>query len=142
MEKEQAPANGVSYLDCFKGTDLRRTEIVCMTWIAQTMCGSSLGGLQSCTSSPSTISLHSAYAMQSSTKPPVSPPPTHLISASARLPSGLSGTSPLGSSVCSSRSSLAIAYIQCSRTSRSSSAIARGHDDHLRLPHVCHLALT
>ncbi|KAI9733634.1 MAG: hypothetical protein M1834_003236 [Cirrosporium novae-zelandiae] len=35
---------GTSYLDCFKGTDLRRTEIACLTFAAQVWCGSSLGG--------------------------------------------------------------------------------------------------
>ncbi|KAI5283655.1 hypothetical protein KEM54_001956 [Ascosphaera aggregata] len=30
---------GASYLDCFKGTDLRRTEIVCMIWVIQNLCG-------------------------------------------------------------------------------------------------------
>lgn len=42
LEKEQTA--GVSYFDCFKGTDLRRTEIACMTWMIQTFCGSGLGG--------------------------------------------------------------------------------------------------
>ncbi len=32
-ELEQEITGGASYLDCFKGTDLRRTEIVCMTWV-------------------------------------------------------------------------------------------------------------
>ncbi|ORX34802.1 alpha-glucoside:hydrogen symporter [Kockovaella imperatae] len=31
---------GVSYLDCFKGVDLRRTEIVCVTWACQILTGS------------------------------------------------------------------------------------------------------
>ncbi|KAL7419465.1 hypothetical protein Q5752_006303 [Cryptotrichosporon argae] len=30
---------GASYLDCFKGTDLRRTEIVCMVWAIQNLAG-------------------------------------------------------------------------------------------------------
>lgn len=29
---EQQITEGASYLDCFKGTNLRRTGIVCMTW--------------------------------------------------------------------------------------------------------------
>ena len=32
---------GASYLDCFKGTDLRRTEIVCMAWAIQNLSGNS-----------------------------------------------------------------------------------------------------
>jgi SP family general alpha glucoside:H+ symporter-like MFS transporter len=37
MEKESV--EGVSYLDCFRGTNLRRTEIACMVWAAQVLCG-------------------------------------------------------------------------------------------------------
>ena len=32
---------GTSYADCFKGTDLRRTEIVCLTFMGQILSGSS-----------------------------------------------------------------------------------------------------
>ncbi|KAJ5172678.1 hypothetical protein N7492_005271 [Penicillium capsulatum] len=32
---------GASYFDCFKGTDLRRTEIVCMAWAIQNLSGNS-----------------------------------------------------------------------------------------------------
>ncbi|KAJ9133758.1 Sugar/inositol transporter [Pleurostoma richardsiae] len=35
---------GTSYWDCFKGIDLRRTEIACLAFAAQVWCGSSLGG--------------------------------------------------------------------------------------------------
>jgi SP family general alpha glucoside:H+ symporter-like MFS transporter len=35
---------GVSYMDCFKGNDLRRTEICTMVWCTQALCGSSLTG--------------------------------------------------------------------------------------------------
>ena len=40
-ELEKASSVGTSYLDCFKSTDLRRTEIVCMVWAIQTLCGAS-----------------------------------------------------------------------------------------------------
>ncbi|KAH0277784.1 sugar porter family MFS transporter, partial [Aureobasidium melanogenum] len=40
-ELEKASTEGTSYWDCFKGTDLRRTEIVCVVWGIQTMCGAS-----------------------------------------------------------------------------------------------------
>ncbi|KAI5201300.1 sugar porter family MFS transporter [Aureobasidium subglaciale] len=40
-ELEKASTSGTSYLDCFKGTDRRRTEIVCMVWAVQTLCGAS-----------------------------------------------------------------------------------------------------
>jgi SP family general alpha glucoside:H+ symporter-like MFS transporter len=41
---EQRTENGASYLDCFKGTDLRRTEIACCVWAVQSLCGSGLMG--------------------------------------------------------------------------------------------------
>ncbi|RYP26240.1 hypothetical protein DL768_011805 [Monosporascus sp. mg162] len=43
MEKQVGA--GTKYMDCFRGVDGRRTEIVCMTWVAQTMSGTALGGL-------------------------------------------------------------------------------------------------
>ncbi|KAL6851262.1 hypothetical protein ACO1O0_008390 [Amphichorda felina] len=42
LEKEQTA--GTSYMDLFKGVNLRRTEIVCVTWGIQAMCGSSFMG--------------------------------------------------------------------------------------------------
>ncbi|KAI0513104.1 general alpha-glucoside permease [Xylaria bambusicola] len=44
-EMEKQVASGTTYLDCFKGVNLRRTEIICMTWLAQTLSGTALGGL-------------------------------------------------------------------------------------------------
>lgn len=38
---EKKITKGASYLDCFKGTDLRRTEIVCMVWAIQNLSGNS-----------------------------------------------------------------------------------------------------
>jgi MFS transporter, SP family, general alpha glucoside:H+ symporter len=32
---------GASYLDCFRGVDLRRTEVVCMVWAMQNLSGNS-----------------------------------------------------------------------------------------------------
>lgn len=43
MEKQVS--EGTKYWDCFKGIDLRRTEIVCFIWLAQTMSGTAIGGL-------------------------------------------------------------------------------------------------
>lgn len=43
-ELEKAASEGTSYKDCFKGTDLRRTEIVCCVWMTQTLCGSTFMG--------------------------------------------------------------------------------------------------
>ena len=36
---EEKITKGATYLDCFKGTDLRRTEIVCMCWAIQNLAG-------------------------------------------------------------------------------------------------------
>jgi SP family general alpha glucoside:H+ symporter-like MFS transporter len=36
---EENITRGTSYFDCFKGTDLRRTEIVCMCWAIQNLSG-------------------------------------------------------------------------------------------------------
>ncbi|KAI1388950.1 sugar transporter [Hypoxylon trugodes] len=46
-EMEKQVSEGTTYWDCFKGIDLRRTEIVCGIWIAQTMSGTAVGGLSS-----------------------------------------------------------------------------------------------
>ncbi len=35
---------GVTFMDCFKGNDLRRTEIASMVWMTQALCGSALTG--------------------------------------------------------------------------------------------------
>lgn len=42
MEKEQLA--GTSYVDLFKGTNLRRTELACCTYMIQTLCGSTFMG--------------------------------------------------------------------------------------------------
>lgn len=44
-QMEKQVSEGTKYRDCFRGIDGRRTEIVCMTWVAQTMSGTALGGL-------------------------------------------------------------------------------------------------
>ncbi|OAP63684.1 hypothetical protein AYL99_02911 [Fonsecaea erecta] len=41
---EEKITKGASYWDCFKGTDLRRTEIVCMVWAIQNLSGNSFSG--------------------------------------------------------------------------------------------------
>ena len=41
---EDKITEGASYLDCFKGTNLRRTEIVCMCWAIQNLSGNSFSG--------------------------------------------------------------------------------------------------
>jgi len=44
---EEEITKGSSYWDCFKGTDLRRTEIVCMCWAIQNLSGNSFSGYSS-----------------------------------------------------------------------------------------------
>ena len=44
---EEKITAGASYLDCFKGTDRRRTEIVCMIWAIQNLSGNSFSGYSS-----------------------------------------------------------------------------------------------
>ncbi|OJJ42455.1 hypothetical protein ASPZODRAFT_137267 [Penicilliopsis zonata CBS 506.65] len=39
-ELEREERTGSRYIDCFRGIELRRTEIVCMVWTVQNMCGS------------------------------------------------------------------------------------------------------
>ncbi|PCG90701.1 Major facilitator superfamily domain, general substrate transporter [Penicillium occitanis (nom. inval.)] len=41
-ELEKEVAIGTTYLDCFRGTDLHRTEVSCLIWAAQNLCGSGL----------------------------------------------------------------------------------------------------
>lgn len=43
-EMEMAMTEGTSYLDCFRGVNLRRTEIACLTWGLQILCGSAFMG--------------------------------------------------------------------------------------------------
>jgi len=41
---EEKITKGATYWDCFRGTDLRRTEIVCMVWAIQNLSGNSFSG--------------------------------------------------------------------------------------------------
>lgn len=42
--QEQELSDGTTFWDCFNGTNLRRTEITCLTWASQNLCGSALMG--------------------------------------------------------------------------------------------------
>ncbi|CEP64781.1 uncharacterized protein LALA0_S13e02872g [Lachancea lanzarotensis] len=44
IQKEESMTKDVSYLDCFKGPDGRRTRIACLTWVTQNACGSAMMG--------------------------------------------------------------------------------------------------
>jgi len=41
---EKAMSEGTQYWDCFKGVDLRRTEVACVTWLIQNATGSAFIG--------------------------------------------------------------------------------------------------
>jgi MFS transporter, SP family, general alpha glucoside:H+ symporter len=43
-EIEKEISSGTTYWDCFKGIDLRRTEIACVVWAIQNLCGSPFMG--------------------------------------------------------------------------------------------------
>lgn len=43
-EIEIAAEVGTTYADCYKGSDRRRTEISCMAWVCQVLCGMVLTG--------------------------------------------------------------------------------------------------
>ncbi|KAF9891602.1 hypothetical protein FE257_003613 [Aspergillus nanangensis] len=43
-ELEKSMSAGTRYIDCFKGVNLRRTEVVCGAWLVQTLCGQNLMG--------------------------------------------------------------------------------------------------
>ena len=41
---ERTETESASFFDCFRGTNLRRTEINCVIWMAQILCGNALLG--------------------------------------------------------------------------------------------------
>jgi MFS transporter, SP family, general alpha glucoside:H+ symporter len=43
-EIEKKSLEGTSYIDCFRGTNLRRTEITILVWVTQALCGGPLIG--------------------------------------------------------------------------------------------------
>jgi SP family general alpha glucoside:H+ symporter-like MFS transporter len=44
FELEKQELNGSTWLDIFRGSNLRRTEIVCVVWACQSWCGQPLTG--------------------------------------------------------------------------------------------------
>lgn len=42
--EKQLDQSGSTYLDCFRGTNLRRTEIASMVWVVQAFCGGTIMG--------------------------------------------------------------------------------------------------
>lgn len=59
---EEQITTGASYLDCFRGTDLRRTEIVCMCWGMQNLSGNSFSQYSTYFLEQAGLSADSAYS--------------------------------------------------------------------------------
>ncbi|KAI0470641.1 sugar transporter [Xylariaceae sp. FL0804] len=59
---EDKITKGASYLDCFKGTDLRRTEIVCACWAIQNLSGNSFSNFSTYFLEQAGLSSSNAYA--------------------------------------------------------------------------------
>ncbi|KAF2202678.1 general alpha-glucoside permease [Delitschia confertaspora ATCC 74209] len=62
-EMEKAATDGTRYIDCFKGTDLRRTEIAAMVWFTQSFCGSSFMGFSTYFFEQAGLSTSNAFSM-------------------------------------------------------------------------------
>lgn len=59
---EEKITSGASYWDCFKGIDLRRTEIVCMVWAIQNLSGNSFSNYSTYFLKQAGLSEYDAYA--------------------------------------------------------------------------------
>lgn len=46
-EQEKLVSAGTSWIDCFRGSDLKRTEIAAVSFGAQALCGSAIMGVSS-----------------------------------------------------------------------------------------------
>ncbi|KAK3905502.1 alpha-glucosides permease MPH3 [Staphylotrichum tortipilum] len=58
---EEKTTSGASYWDCFKGHDLRRTEIVCMVWAIQNLSGNSFSNYSTYFLTQAGLDSNSAY---------------------------------------------------------------------------------
>jgi SP family general alpha glucoside:H+ symporter-like MFS transporter len=58
---EKKITTGASYWDCFRGTDLRRTEIVCMAWAIQNLAGNSFSNYSTYFLTNSGVSEENSY---------------------------------------------------------------------------------
>ncbi|KAJ5143764.1 uncharacterized protein N7515_002551 [Penicillium bovifimosum] len=59
---EEKITKGASYLDCFRGTDLRRTEIVCMVWAIQNLSGNTFSNYSTYFLTQAGLSSSNSYA--------------------------------------------------------------------------------
>ncbi|KAL8293322.1 hypothetical protein RQP46_000023 [Phenoliferia psychrophenolica] len=62
-EVEKVMHEGQTYFDCFRGTNLRRTEIVCMVWMIQTICGSGFIGFSTVFFEQAGLSVSNAFSL-------------------------------------------------------------------------------
>lgn len=76
-ELEMAAESGTGYLDCFKGTDLRRTEIVCAIWSIQNLCGSAFMGYSTYFYEQAGLATNDAFDMSMAQVSPVPSLHTH-----------------------------------------------------------------
>ncbi|KAF2157663.1 sugar transporter [Myriangium duriaei CBS 260.36] len=60
---EKTHSSGTSYFDCFKKTDLRRTELACMTWMVQILCGGNFMGYSTYFFENAGLSTEAAFSM-------------------------------------------------------------------------------
>ncbi|KAK1750515.1 alpha-glucosides permease MPH3 [Echria macrotheca] len=58
---EEKTSSGATYWDCFKGHDLRRTEIVCMVWAIQNLSGNSFSNYSTYFLTQAGLDSHDAY---------------------------------------------------------------------------------
>ncbi|PNP40339.1 hypothetical protein TGAMA5MH_07666 [Trichoderma gamsii] len=59
---EEKVTAGASYWDCFKGVDLRRTEIVCMVWAIQNLSGNAFSNYSTYFLQQAGLSNHDSYS--------------------------------------------------------------------------------
>ncbi|KAK3679185.1 hypothetical protein LTR78_000746 [Recurvomyces mirabilis] len=62
-ELEKAHTKSASYAACFRGVDLRRTEIVCVVWAIQTLCGSAFMGYSTYFYEQAGLDVSSAFSL-------------------------------------------------------------------------------
>jgi hypothetical protein len=97
-EHEQEMQSGTSYKDCFKGVDRRRTEITCMVWIIQTLCGGTFMGFSTYFCKPPFYPQLNSLALPHLLNPRSTLTTPRRTSRPRLLPRSLSPNSPSGSS--------------------------------------------
>ena len=63
IRKEKADHAGITYWDCFRGHNLRRTELACFVWASQGLCGSAIFGYSAYLYQQIGLSNEHAYTM-------------------------------------------------------------------------------